>query len=51
MSVMSNVPSKLRGCAAAQYFRSAAHLISIDNKANKYVLSIFRADGLPFRAH
>ena len=34
----NNVPSKLRGCAAAQYFRSAAHLISIDYKANTYVL-------------
>ena len=28
----------------AQYFRSAAHCISIDNRTTNYVLSIFRAD-------
>ena len=49
--ISTNVPSKLRGCAAAQlaespaqYFRSAAHCISIDNRTTSYVLLIFRAD-------
>ena len=31
-------------CAAAQYFRSAAHCISIDNRTTNYALSISRAD-------
>ena len=31
-------------CAAAQYFRSAAHCISIDNRTTNYVLSIFCVD-------